>query len=137
MSGRKRKAMTTEPVKEEEDMVEEEPADTTAAAATAAAADDDDDDDDDDDCTYVVLDVPADVATAEELAALGPEAFDLDRFGTSAPTVKIKDKVLSGTYEPLVASQLVFERPEGAGQRWKLSAVSNKRIALSKDGDGR
>ena len=134
--------MTTEPVKEEEDMVEEEPADTTAAAtavaaaaATAAAADDDDDDDDD--CTYVVLDVPADVATAEELAALGPEAFDLDRFGTSAPTVKIKDKVLSGTYEPLVASQLVFERPEGAGQRWKLSAVSNKRIALSKDGDGR
>ena len=72
---------------------------------------------------------------AKTLAALGPDAFDLERFGTASPTVTIGGKTLKGSYAPLVASQLIFERPSGKEQ-WKLAAVSNKRIAVASP-DGR
>jgi hypothetical protein len=110
----------------------EAPAVVEGDNSTADAAHSDDGFED----TYVVLDVPADLANAKTLAALGPDAFDLERFGTASPTVTIGGKTLKGSYAPLVASQLIFEQPSGKEQ-WKLAAVSNKRIAVaSPEGKG-
>mmetsp|Transcript_21772 Transcript_21772/g.25745 ORF Transcript_21772/g.25745 Transcript_21772/m.25745 type:complete len:110 (+) Transcript_21772:44-373(+) len=79
--------------------------------------------------TYVVLEIPSELATIEDIQALSSKSFDIESFNRPSPVnITIGDQILQGEFKPLLGSQLVLSRNQNETKSWNLKRVANKRI---------